>query len=255
MKYLKFYTNLFIIFIVFSAYGQDEKEKLLYIETGIDFISCDPPRKEYIRADVDQFSPDYLTTSVRGLLYKNYFSIKAEKKILNNKLGLTGGIRFTSMASTLGKVSYWTGNPDFFYLLFRQENTRTEYLKVREIKQLTGYMGIPLEVRIYPYTPRRFNVYYKIGTDFNFKIYSTTNAKFFNDEMEVFEDEVTKVIEKPWAFYSSLNLGAGFRIGREERPGVNIEILIPVTIIKGSREGLVSPQGGVGIALNTRIPF
>lgn len=254
MKPFKFYIVLLITFVALSAFGQEEKPRFLYIETGIDFISGDPPQKDYIRADVDQYSTDYVTTSLRGLLYKNYFSIRAEKKILNNRLGLLSGIRYTTMVSTLGREAYWTESPGFFYILFRQEDTKTEYLKVREIKQVTGYLGIPLEARIYPYQPRGFNVYYKIGADINYRLYSKTNARFFNDEMEVFEDELAKVIEEPWAFYSSVHLGVGFRIGPEEKPGVNIEILIPVTIMTG-REGLVSPGAGAGLTLNARIPF
>lgn len=254
MKSIKYYILLIFTLTALSGFGQEEKPRILHIETGIDFISGDPPQKDYIRADVDQYSPGYVTTSLRGLLYKNYFSIKAEKKILNNKLGLLSGIRYTTMVSTLGRDAYWTESPAFFYLLFRQEDTKTEYLKVREIKQVTGYLGIPLEARIYPYQPRRFNVYYKIGADINYRLFSKTDAGFFNDEMEVFEDELTKVIEESWVFYSSLNLGVGFRIGPEEKPGVNFEILIPVTIMTG-REGIVSPGAGAGLTLNARIPF
>jgi hypothetical protein len=254
MKSLKFYIFLLFTFIALSALGQEEKPRFLQIETGIDFISGDPPQKDYIRADVDQYYSDFVTTSLRGLLYKNYFSIKAEKKILNNKLGLLSGIRYTSMVSTLGRDDYWNESSDFFYLLFRQEDTKTEYLKVREIKQVTGYLGIPLEARIYPYQPGRFNVYYKIGADINYRLYSKTNAGFFNDEMEVFENELTKVVEEPLAFYSSFHLGVGFRLGPEEKPGVNFEILIPVTIITG-RKGLVNPGAGAGLTLNARIPF
>ena len=255
MKYFKLYIFLLFISIASSAFSQEEKPRFIYIETGIDFISGDPPQKDYIRTDVDQYSTDYVTTSLRGLLYKNYFGIKAEKKILNSRIGLLSGIRYTSMVSTLGQEAYWTNNPDFFYLLFRQEDTKTEYLKVREIKQVTGYLGIPLEIRVYPYQPRGFNVYYKIGADINCRLHSKTDAGFFNDEMEVFEDELSQVVEEPWAFYSSVHLGVGFRIGREEKPGVNIEILIPATIMTGSSESLVSPGAGAGLMLNARIPF
>lgn len=253
---LKLLLSVFLSAIITgSGFSQDKKPRYLYIDAGIDFISGSPPAKDYIRADVDQYFSDYLTTSLRGLLYRNYAGVSGEMKILNNKIGLASGIRYTRMESSIGKESYWSNSSDFFYLLFRQEETRTEYLKVKEITQVTGYLGIPLELRVYPYRPRAFNVYYKIGGDINYRLHSRASARFFNEEMKVFEDEIENIIEKPWAFYSSFHLGVGFRIGKEDKPGVNLEMLVPVILITGRKQGLVSPETGAGIQLNARIPF
>ena len=200
MKLKTIFTILLIILIMNSGYSQEEKHKFLYIEAGMDFISGEPPEKDYIRADVDQYAFNYVTTGLRGLLYKNYLGVKGEIRILNSKVGLLSGLRYTRMVSSIGKEAYWSDNPDFFYLLFRQEDTKTEYLKVKEINQISGYFGIPLEFRIYPYKPRGFNVYYKIGTDLNFRLHSRTSAKFIDDSMEKFEDDIGEVVEDPWTF-------------------------------------------------------
>jgi hypothetical protein len=162
------------------------------------------------------------------------------------------------MESSLGKESYWSNSSDFFYLLFSQEGTKTEYMKVKEIDQVTGYIGIPLELKIYPYIKERktnIYVYYKIGSDFNFRIHSRTSAVFSNDAMEQYEDAIGDVVEKPWSFYSSVHLGIGFRIGKHEKPGVNIEFLYPAAIWGQDKQGLVNPEGGGGVQVNVRLPF
>jgi len=253
---LKILLSVFLSAIVaVSGLSQDTKTRCLSVDAGIDFISGGPPEKDYIRADRGQFFSDFPTTSLRGLFYRNYVSIKGEKTVLNNKVGLVSGIRYTRTESSIGKESYWSNSSDFFYLLLRQEETRTDYLKVNEITQLAGYLAIPLEIRIYPYRPRAFNVYYKIGGDVNYRLHSRTRTVFFNSDMKIFEDEIENVIEKPWVFYSSFDLGVGFRIGMVDKPGVNLEIHIPVTMIRGGKQDFVTPEAGTGIQLNARIPF
>ncbi len=259
MKSLKFRIFLLITLIASSAYSQEEKKQhTIYIDTGMDFISAEPPEKEYIRASVNQYFFDYPATSLRALLYKNHIGFKYETRILRNKLGILSGVRYTRMESSLGKETYWSDRSDFFYLLFSEDQTKTEYMKVKEINQVAGYIGIPLELNIYPYIKERKSniyVYYKIGSDFNFRIHSRTGAVFSNDAMEQYEDDVAGIVEKPWSFYSSFHLGVGLRIGKPDKPGANIEFLYPAAIWGQNSKGLVNPEAGGGVQVNLRLPF
>jgi hypothetical protein len=255
MKLKTLFIILLTILIVKSGYSQEKKLKFLYIEGGADFISGEPPEKGYIRADVNQYSVDYVTTTLRGLLHKSYIGAKGELRILNGKVGLLSGLHYTRMVSSIGKEAYWSENPDYFYLLLRQEETKTDYLKVREINQVTGYIGIPLELRIYPYKPRGITVYYKVGSDFNLRLHSATKAVYYDKTMDQFDDKIGDVVEDPWTFYSSFHLGVGFRIGKDEKPGVNLEVLVPVAIMAGHKSGLVNPEAGGGFQINVRLPF
>jgi hypothetical protein len=259
MKTVNFIILLLMTLFSIPAAGQEEeKQRIFFIEAGMDFISAEPPGKEYIRADVDQYYSDFAATTTRGLLNKNYLGIKYETRILNKKIGLLSGLRYTRMVSSLGKETYWSGSPDFFYLLFSQDETKTEYMKVKEINQVAGYLGIPLELRIYPYKKERKTnvyVYYKIGSDFNFRIHSKTNAVFSNDAMNQYEDAIGNIVEKPWSFYSSVHLGIGFRIGKHEKPGANIEFLFPAAIWGEDKQSLVNPEAGGGVQINVRLPF
>jgi hypothetical protein len=173
---------LFIIVVLclasLTVKSQETKSRLLFVEAGMDFISCEPPEKDYIRGEVDPYAYDYEASTLRGLLSNTYIGIKTEKRVLRNKLGLMAGLRYSRVVSSIGKETYWSDTPDFFYMMFRQSGTTAEYLKVKEINQIAGYLGIPMEVRIYPYRPRTFNVYYKIGTSLNFRIHS--KSEFVN---------------------------------------------------------------------------
>ncbi len=255
MKIKILFTVLPAFLMLSSVMGQEERLKFLCIEAGIDFISCRPPQKDYIRADVNRYTYDFTTTNLRALLYRNSIGLKGEIRIFHNKVGLLSGLLYTRIESSIGKETYWSNNPDFFYLLYMQEETRSEYFKIKEINQITGYLGVPLEVKIYPYKPRTFNIYYRIGADLNLRLHNSIKAQFYDSKMEIYEDGIENVIEAPWMVYSSINMGIGFRIGRDEKAGVNFEILVPVAIIADKRDSFVTPEAGGGFQVNVRIPI
>jgi hypothetical protein len=190
-----------------------------------------------------------------SLLYKNYAGVKAEIKLKGELLGLIGGLRFTRMESSLGKDDYWSTRADFLYLLYAQNGTTTEYLKVKDITQVSEYIGIPLELRIYPYEYKFIQMYYKIGADFNILLHSKTNTRFFDPAMEKYEAGVEKIVEDPWPVYASFHLAIGVKIGKPEKPGINIEACAPAAILANFKSSFVIPQAGGGIQLNIRIPL
>lgn len=236
--------------------AQEVQKKWLYIEAGMDFISCAPPDdKEYIRGDVNPAPVYYETSYMSALFYKTYAGVKAEFRAQNGLLGLLTGLRLTRTESSLGKNDYWTSRSDFLYLLYRQQETTTEYLKVRDITQVSEYLGIPLEMRIYPYESRTIQLYYKIGFDFNVLLHSNTKTRFFDPGMDVFEKGVEDIVEDPWPVYATFHLAIGLKIGKPENPGINIEACVPQFLIANYNESLVAPEIGGGIQLNLRIPF
>ncbi len=250
-------SALFIVWI-FPMKGQDSiRLKSLYVETGMDFTSCyAPDNKDYIRGDVNPnpyyYEPGYLM----ALLYRSYAGVKGEIRVLNNKLGLISGLRFTHMQGSLGKNDYWSTRTDFFYLLYKQDGLTTEYLKVKEITQITNYLGIPVEIRIYPYRQRGIQMYYKFGADFNVLLSGTTNVKFDNPAMQLYENDVTGIIEDPWPFYASIHVAAGLKLGKDTKPGINIEACLPSGFLfKHMDSSFVTPDFGGGFQMNIRIPF
>jgi len=246
---------IFLLTLISSLHSQEKRIKYFSFETGMDFISCAPPDKDYIRGDVTPNPYYYEPSYMMALLYKNYVGAKVEVRLANNKLGLAGGLRFTRMESSLGKNSYWSGRSDFLYLLYRQQGTVTEYLKIKEISQVTNYLGIPLELRVYPYAEHFIQLYYKIGADFNVRVRKKTTVDFYDPAMQTYEKEVGRVVEDPWTFYSTVQLAIGLKIGKTPISGINIEACAPVAILANYKSTFVTPQAGGGFQVNVRFPF
>jgi hypothetical protein len=255
MKTKLLFLFVFLLSLISSIRGQEKRYRSFFVETGMDFISCAPPDKDYIRGDVNPNPYYYEPSYMMALLYKNYIGVKAAIRLANNKLELAGGVRFTRMESSLGKNSYWSGRSDFLYLLFRQQGTVTDYLKIKEISQVTNYIGIPLELRIYPYAEHFIQLYYKVGTDFNVLVRKKTTVDFYVPAMQHYEEEVGRIVEDPWHFYSTVQLGIGLKIGKNSKPGINIEACVPVAILANYKSSFVTPEAGGGFQLNIRFPL
>lgn len=268
MNKVKTYPILLIIIyqaILLPANSQDEKKKFIYVDAGIDFIACEAPAKDYIRDDVNpyyyyyyyDYYDDNSADQINAMFYKNYFSIKGEYKVLNNVLGLTSGIRYTHLQSSIGKQMYWRSSSEFFYVLYKEDGSTSEYARVKEIVQNSHYLGIPLELKIYPNPGRDWwvNVYYKIGADFNFHINTKEKISFFNEEMKAFQDEVSEVIEEPYSMIGSAFMAVGLKLGKNRFPGVNIEACVPTFVFTSGASGLVKPIGGGGFQFNIRLPL
>jgi hypothetical protein len=262
MKKKFLFASVFLCILAGFASGQDEKRSFAYLETGIDLIGCEAPEKDYIRGDIDLYpyddvtrGPDFVADQITNLLHTDFLGVKFEYRMLNNKLGIAGGLRYTRVVSSIGKSSYWSDAPEYFYLQFAQDGTNTEYAKVMEITQKSGYLGIPLELNIYPFRPRRVSLYFKAGATFNYNVTSRTDLVFYNEEMDPYEEEVAQIIEDPYPFYSSLYLGMGLQICRSGKPGCNLEFCIPVGMITAGESGFYVPQTGVGFRFAFRIPF
>ncbi len=250
---------LLLGFLVFSLIqmlkGQEGKRPFVFVEGGIDFISCESPEKDYIRGDIDPYNYGYVTDQLRSLLHAEYLGVKLEYRLLNNVIGASGGLRYTRMISSIGKTSYWSDTPDFFYVMYKQEGLTTEYAKVREMIQKTDYVGIPLEFRIYPNKDWMVNIYYKLGAALNIKVRNKKEAVFYSDAMKSYSDEVNRVTENPGPFHASLFAGVGLKLGKLTKPGGNLEITFPVGILPSGEPGFVTPEAGGGCQVMFRIPL
>ena len=211
---------LLIIFIpVLNKYtwGQDVKLKCLSLEAGIDGIGCAEPDKEYIRA-VNGQNFDYYSDKIKSIMTINYIGLKFEYRVINNLFGLSAGLRYSRMNTSIGRDSYLSSGPDYFYLNYTQSDLITEYAKVCEINQKGDYFGIPLEVRFYTRKERRIKLYYKAGLSLNLKVHSKSDISFFNESMEQYQADVIKVVENPSPNFTTFHLGLGLKIGKPDKP-------------------------------------
>jgi hypothetical protein len=190
-----------------------------------------------------------------ALFYKNYYGLKYEKRFMANKISWSSGIRYTRTDASIGKDTYWSSKTDYFYFLFDQLGTTTEFLRVKSITQLSHYIGVPIELRIYPYEDRKVQLYYKIAMDFNILLGSKTRFEFHDRLMEPNSDRAAALVEDPWKFYATALLAVGLKIGDSSKPGVNIEACIPSTVLHSSNNSFIDPIYGAGLQINVRFPL
>lgn len=253
--------GLFLCILSNSIRGQDEEKakeeihKFLIIEPGIDIIGCAAPEKEYLRALSDPYVNDYFSDQINALMLLECLGVKVEYRVMHNLIGLSSGIRYTRMASTISRSSYMSEEPDYFYINFNRNGLNTEYAKIRDLSQNVSYLGIPFEVRLYPKKVRRINVYYRAGASFNLKVASRSDISFSNAFMERYKKDVLKVVEKASPYYTTLDLGLGLKVGKSEKPGFFVETSLPVGVFLPGNSYFVKPDAGFGFQILVRVPL
>lgn len=237
------------------ASAQETRQQFIGAEAGMAFIESEMPNMDYIRGEMASYSGGYSNSSLTSLTYKSYIGIKPEYFSLNNKLGILAGIRFTGINNSVGKNSYLANNSDYFYFLYREDGITTEYLRVKQIIQKSDYLGIPFEIRYFPFKPRLFRIYFKLGTEINFIVKTQTDIVFSDNAMEVYQKELAEKVGQPRSLHASVYGAGGVRLGRESKPSVSIEMTLPYLFLTPESSGLANPIFGGGFQVNFQIPI
>jgi hypothetical protein len=255
MKVKYHFLFTFFCFCMVISSAQETRQKFLGIEAGMNLIAGEMTNMDYVRGEIPFYSEGSSTNNLTSLMYTSFFGIKSEAYSLNNKFGLLAGVRYTRVVSSVGKNSYWSNSTNYFYLLYLQEGTNTEYLKVKEIKQSSNYLGIPVEIRFSPFKPRLIRPYFKLGAEISFRLNSRTDVLFFDDAMEPYQKDVAVLVGEPRSVSSTVYGSGGIRLGREFKPNISFEICLPAIYLTGESSGLVNPISGGGFQLNVQIPI
>lgn len=251
IKFLTFFLCLY----TGIASAQETRQTFIGAEAGMAFIESEMPNMDYIRGDISSYSGGYSTNSLTSLTYKSYVGIKPELFSLNNKLGFLGGIRYSRINNSVGKNSYRANSTNYFYCLFRQDGVNTEYLKVKEINQISDYLGIPIEIRYFPFNPHLFRIYFKVGAEINFLLQTQTDIVFNDNAMEIYQKELSAKVGQPETVSFSVYGAGGVRLGRESKPSVSLEVCFPYLFLTPESSGLVNPVFGGGFQVNFQIPI
>ncbi|HEY4788410.1 MAG TPA: hypothetical protein VIH57_20300 [Bacteroidales bacterium] len=256
----------FILFMAFQcilpgkviSQKTDTIPKSLGIEAGIDLLYSNLTAfGDNIRGDVPNYyyNSETDTRNLSILFYKKYFGLRTEVYTKNNRFGFSAGLRFTNMHGSVGKNTYWGSTADFFYLLFRQQGNTTEYLKIKTIDQSSNYIGIPLEMRLFWREMWNGQLYFKIGGEFNYKLSTRTDIRFYDDAMKTFHGAVSDMIGQPRSFCSLLYSAVGIKYGKLSKVNADLELSLPTIFLTQETSGLTNPQAGSGIKLVVQIPI
>ena len=234
--------------------AQSERPKFFSLETGVEAIGGNKKKYDFIRAEYYNYGDaSYRVNNFSTSLTKIYAGARMEVRSKNNKFGLSAGIRFTRLKGTLVKSSYWVTD-EYFYFMSIQNETTIEYLKVKEIIQISDHLGVPIQLSWYPFRERLFTVYFNAGLGFDYRLKTKATAMFVNSSMNQYNDEVEVKLAGTQKLITTISSRAGVKIGKWPRFGIRIE-LGPSFYINSRSSSLVNARAGFGGQLNILIPF
>jgi len=253
---------LLVLFISFSAilFAQTENEerksftkspKQLYIglEGGMNYYSCTEPDYSFIRAQSNQYE-SYSTTTLHWFFNQHYINALAEFRLVNDKFWVSTGLRYSGINAALGKLYAFDSNDEFFYIhLDNTDDQNTNFYRVVYIQENINYLGIPLSVRYSPFLPRFFRLYFKAGMDINFLISKKNEVKFHDDNLQYRENEILVLFDESENYYSTVSLGVGFQLGKQNKPNFRIEANFPTFLISPDSFSYLHPNFGGGFNL------
>ena len=260
--------NLFIAalcFLCFTVQAQDSEDKKTYnlmlgFEIGADGYFGETMQSDRLRENRSYYHVyddyDYYCGIVGNDQYMNvvYFGVKPEVFVLNNRLGISSGVRFSRYLTNI------ESDRDYFLWLLHQEGLNTEYVTIKEIEQNSHYIGIPLELQFFPDKRELpFQHYFKLGTVFNYRLYTENKIEFHNQQMSRHEGLVDSQIGYPNDFNAYIFGAFGFRIGRyggeKKLPYINLEVHLPKVMITPKASSLIKTHAGFGFQMMVQIPL
>jgi len=246
---------LILIFYLIPVYSQDKSNFLLGFEFGSDLVIGNLNPKWNIRQEVGNYENSYDTPQdVCTQMTMGFIGIKPEITFLNNRVGLSSGLRYTRMNSLVDRNSYMKGS--FFYLRSNGFSTITDYFKVKEIYEDNDYLGIPLEITGVPFENEYLDVYLKVGAELNFRFNTNIKIRFFNQEMNPYQQELihqTGITSK--SIFSSFYSGMGIRFGKKNKVKYNLEFVLPSYILSSTNSSLVVPEFYTGFKFIVQFPM
>ncbi|MDR1120969.1 MAG: hypothetical protein LBM08_08630 [Dysgonamonadaceae bacterium] len=248
-----YFLWMFYPFLITQA-GDKTKNLKLGVEFGTGIYFGDLIMPERVRENKStypySYMDDYGVIDGDELIVGPYVGVKSEYFLLRNRLGITAGLRLSSFSTSLHS------DGDYFLWLLKQEHVYTDYVKIREIKQNSFYIGIPLEVRFFPNKRELpFQHYFKFGASFNYRIQTNNNILFMREEMSRYAGEIEAEIDNPNDFIINLYPAIGFKIGRQKATWFNVEFQLPGAIVSRNAFPLIKTNAGLGFQLSVQIPL
>jgi hypothetical protein len=267
-KTILYIVTLFLLCSISQGYAQKENSKghhniKLGVEFGTDFLFGTTRKPDMVRenkSSYDWFDDHNYYCGFIGdykALEITYLGIKPEIFFAKNRIGIATGIRLSRYFTTL--------NSDRNYYLWsvHQDETHTEYIKIRNIKQNSYYLGFPVEARFFP-NKRELPVqfYLKTGAVFNYRIHTDNKVKFQNPVMETYAETVRRQADQNLKdFNSYMFLGVGLKVGRFHAgkrkyiPHFNVEVHVLDIMLTDKASSFIRANAGFGCQMTVQIPI
>jgi hypothetical protein len=238
------------------AQAQELRRFNLGVDVGTSTYCTDLRENQAIRAtsSVTLFDPNG-SYELETTTNRHYYGLKAEFISSNGYIGLSTGLRYTQIKSTLKREDWLEYGKTKFYVLYSQNGATTEYAQVEKIKQQADYLGIPLDFRLYTMRPRFFRLFLNLGFDFSVKVADKTRIDFLNTVMNPYEDQVGKALGTPATFLATFNPGLGFKLGSNDGINVSFQVNLPSYITSTKASTLATSGLGIGAQFSIYYPL
>lgn len=157
----------------------------------------------------------------------NHFhaGVSSEKNFLNMRLALTVGLYYSQLNT------YLLGWPDYkgvVYIVDREDNEMVHYTSVSNVRTVSSYVSIPIEVSCAPVNKPTFGLYLKGSVMANINVHTT--ASLMLDKQNIPEHSQTWLLsyfKGEESFSLSAAAWAGLRWGEYDSPNFRIEVGLP----------------------------
>ena len=245
--------------ILFPLSGHAQKERKISSRIGFEMgfheffgrtITPDQIRSISSAGISEYYVGEYENQSSH-VIHKLYAGIKYEA-LFNNQFGISSGIRLAQLSAQLDHNRKY----DYFIWLLHQNEQTLDYVAIRNIKQKSYYVCIPLELRFFP--SKRDHLlkhYFKLGGALNYRFSTVSAINFQEAEMSKYAGEIENQIVTPCTFSGFIYPAFGFRWGRNNNTWVNVEFQFPGFIIAQKKHAFVNPDVGLGMQLSVQFPL
>lgn len=239
-----------------AAQAQELRRFNLGVDVGSTTYCTDFRENQAIRAtsSVTLFSPNG-SCELETTTNRHYYGIKTEFISSNGYIGLSTGLRYTQIKSTLKREDWLDYSKYKFYVLYSQNGSTTEYAQVENLDQEVDYLGIPLDLRLYTMKPRFFRLFINLGFDFGIKVADKATIDFANATMNPHEAQVGRALGTPASFLATFNPGLGFKLGSNDGLNVSMQVNLPSYIISTKASTLATSGLGIGAQLSIYYPI
>lgn len=199
-----------------ALFSQDLKKLSLNFYGGSKILSPSLNEDWPIRQDV---SYGYYSDEFNAQVNLNgdiaYFGVSPEY-LINKHWSISSGLRFSKYFSSIIKDDYDRGG--FFFLKVSQEDERTDFARIKAIKENSNYIGIPWEVKYTPFVFRYFDLHTKLTVELAYRLNTHTDIEFKDEAMKAYQRDVLREIgikTNPWFSTASLSLGARLKLSKQ----------------------------------------
>ncbi|MGI5975208.1 MAG: hypothetical protein ACOX7E_05635 [Paludibacter sp.] len=199
-----------------ALFSQDLKKLSLSFYGGTKVLSPSLNEDWPIRQDV---SYGYYSDEFNARVNLNgdfaYLGISPEY-LINKNWSVSSGLRFSKYLSSIIKDDYDRGG--FFFLRVNQENERTDFARIKAIKENSSFIGIPWEVKYTPLVLRYFDLHAKLTIELAYRLNTRTDIEFKDEAMRAYQRDILREIgvkANPWLSTTSLSVGARLKLSKQ----------------------------------------